>query len=76
MIEYFTKRRAPNNTEYHFTLQRGEISTASFITVTRITNWYLPDETILQRTMSDNLEALKFFQGLLDSFPRDQLYKE
>lgn len=75
MIEYFTKRRAPNNTEYHFTLTSWDAIT-SFITVTRITKWYLPDEEILKRRMSNNLEALKFFQSLLDSFPRDQLYKE
>lgn len=72
-VEYYTKRVAPNNTVYHFSLHRHG---SSFMTVTRERKWYQPNEILLQRTMYENLEALKFFQSLLDSFPRDQLYKE
>jgi hypothetical protein len=75
MIEYFTKRIAPNNTQYHFVMQTSELMN-TWIKVTRITKWYLPNEVILLRKMSNNLEGLTFFQTLLDSFPRDQLYKE
>lgn len=76
MIEYSTKRIAPNNTEYRFLLLRADWCSSSFITVTRVRKWYLQNEVILTRKIPDNLQALKFFQGLLDSFPRDPLYRE
>lgn len=76
MIEYFTKRTAPNNTKYHFVMHTSETG-GVWIEVRRMGDkWYQRDDVILLRKMNNNLQGLEFFQTLLDSFPRDQLYKE
>lgn len=75
MIEYFTKRISPNNTEYRFNCARTELGNL-WITVTRVRPWYQRNEIILIRRFSEQKQATDFFQGLLDSFPRDLLYKE
>lgn len=75
MIEYFTKRIAPNNTEYRFVMETSDSGNV-WIDVHRVRPWYKPNERILLRRTQSNLEGLKIFQTLLDNFPRDQLYKE
>lgn len=75
MIEYFTKRIAPNNTTYLFVMETSELGNV-WIHVHRVRPWYKQNERILLRKMNNNLQGLEFFQTLLDSFPRDQLYKE
>lgn len=79
--EYATKRRAPNNTEYHFNMKRvqldGAVNGMYVILVKRIKDkWWNKDETLLFRAFYDYEKAMMFFEHLLSVFPRDALYKE